>query len=91
MKQHKIDGCQGEFQCEQFDKKFQQETQLEKHKVIHKKFECDDCEQIFKTEGTLQKHLQAAHEEITLHCPFFNNDEDCPYDDECIFVHEDSD
>ena len=23
-------------------------------------------------------------------CHYFNNDKDCPFDDECIFAHEDS-
>ena len=91
LKQHKTDGCQGDFQCEECDQQFQQEAQLEKHKVIHKKFECDDCDKKFKNEGTLQKHLQAAHEDITLYCHFYNNDKECPYGDECIFMHEDSD
>ena len=91
LKQHKNDGCQGEFQCEQCDNKFREESQLDKHKVTHKKFECDDCDKIFKHEGVLQKHIQAAHEDITLFCHFFNNNKDCPYDEECIFVHEDSD
>ena len=90
LKKHKTDGCQGDFQCDECDKKFQQETLLDKHKVTHKKFECDDCDKNFKNEGTLQKHIQAAHEDITLYCHFFNNDKECPYDDECIFVHEDS-
>ena len=68
-----------------------EESQLEKHNKTHKKFECDDCDSIFKREGTLEKHVQAAHEDVTLFCHYFNNGKDCPYEDECIFVHEESD
>ena len=50
-----------------------------------------DCDKIFRREGTLEKHIQAAHEDITLFCHYFNNEKDCPYEDECIFVHEESD
>ena len=48
------------------------------------------CDKIFKHEGTLEKHVQAAHEDVTLFCHYFNNEKDCPYEDECIFVHEES-
>ena len=71
-------------------RKFEQETQLEKHKLTHKKYECLDCDRIFKHEAILERHKQAAHEDITLYCHYFNNEKDCPYEDECIFVHEES-
>ena len=90
LKQHKSDGCKGNFECEECDRTFVKENQLEKHKVIHKKFECDDCERIFKCEAILEKHKQAVHEDVTLYCHYFNNNKDCPFDDECIFLHEDS-
>ena len=34
--------------------------------------------------------MQAAHEEISLFCHYFNNEKDCPFEEECIFVHEES-
>ena len=90
LKKHKADGCQGDFVCEECDKKFQNESKLEMHKLTHKKFECDECDRIFKHQAILEKHIQAAHEDITLYCHYFNNDKDCPYENECIFVHEES-
>ena len=90
LKKHKTDGCEGDFNCEECEKKFRDENQLEKHKLTHKKYECDECDKIFKHEGVLQKHTQAAHEDVTLYCHYFNNDKTCPYDEECIFVHEES-
>ena len=45
----------------------------------------DYYDKIFKHEGVLQKHTQAAHEYVTLYF-----EKDCPYDEECVFVHEES-
>ena len=38
----------------------------------------------------MQKHIQATHDDVTIFCHYFNNQKDCPYDDECVFVHEES-
>ena len=38
----------------------------------------------------MEKRKQAVHEDVTLYCHYFNNDKDRPYDDVCIFLHEDS-
>ena len=27
---------------------------------------------------------------VTIYCHYFNNDEDCPFDDQSIFAHEES-
>ena len=93
LKEHKEEhnSCQGEHQCEECEKRFKKEEQLEAHKkTVHKKYECDECEKIFDFEGNLEKHRQAAHEDVELFCHYFNNDKDCPYEEECIFVHEES-
>ena len=57
---------------------------------MHVKFECDECEKVFRYEAILEKHKEAAHEEFQLFCHYYNNDKDCPYDDECMYIHEDS-
>ena len=57
---------------------------------MHKKYPCDDCDKVFNFEGTLEKHKGAAHENNVLYCHFYNNEKECPYDDQCVFVHEDS-
>ena len=91
LKQHKNSGFQGDFECEECNIKFGKESQLEKHKKMHEKFECDECDKIFKKELTLERHVQAAHEDVTLFCHYFNNKKDWPYEDECIYIHEESD
>ena len=91
LKEHKDEGCQGEFECDECERKFKKESRLEKHKKTHEKFECGDCDKVFKKELTLDRHITAAHENITLFCHYFNNEEDCPFEDECVFVHEESD
>ena len=55
--------------------------------MAHAKFECDDCAKIFNYEVTLEKHKQAVHEDVELYCHYFNNKKDCPYEDQCIFLH----
>ena len=57
---------------------------------MHEKFECDECEKVFGYESVLEKHKEAAHENAELFCHYFNNDKDCPFEDRCIFVHEES-
>ena len=52
----------GYFQCDDCDKCFKEESQLEEHvSKKHKKHECDDCDKVFDYEGTLEKHKGAAH------------------------------
>ena len=57
---------------------------------VHKKYECDECDSVFNFEGVLEKHKEAVHEGIELFCHYFNNGTDCPYEDQCIFLHEES-
>ena len=81
----------GYFQCDECDKCFKEESQLEEHvSKKHKKHECDDCDKVFDYEGTLEKHKGAAHENIVIFCHFYNNNKECPFDDQCVFVHEES-
>ena len=46
---------------------------------------------LFKFESVLEKHNEAGHENVELFCHDFNNEKECPVDDNCIFVHEESD
>ena len=61
------------------------------HKKKHKSFQCDKCSKIFKFNETREKHMQIVHENVKLYCHYFNNDKVCPYKEEFIFLHEDSD
>ena len=89
---HKEDCCSNfEYKCEECEKCFKDENKLQNHRdKMHVKFECDKCEKVFKYEAVLEKHKEAAHEDFPLFCHYYNNDKDCPFDDECMYIHEDS-
>ena len=79
------------FKCDECEKSFKDEKKLRDHtEKMHVKYECDDCDKVFKYEAVFEKHKEAAHEDIELFCHYFNNDKDCPFDDECIYIHEES-
>ena len=56
----------------------------------HKSFRCDQCDKSFQYEETKGKHVTAAHGNVKLYCHFFNNNKECPYNENCIFIHQDS-
>ena len=49
-----------------------------------------DCDKVLRYEALLKKHKEAAHEDVELKCHYYNNDKDCPFEDECIYIHEES-
>ena len=59
-------------------------------KWVNRKFECDECDKVFNYETVLNRHTEAVDEECKLFCHYFNNDKECPYDDQCIYLHEES-
>lgn len=40
--------------------------------------------------GLLEKHVEIVHGSMKIFCYYFNNDYNSPYNDQCIFVHDDS-
>ena len=92
LQDHEEEGCSTtKFECDECEKRFKDEDKLQQHKdKMHEKFECDECEKVFGYESVLEKHKEAAHENAELFCHYFNNDKDCPFEDRCIFVHEES-
>ena len=92
LKKHKEEGCDSDFRCDECEKCFKDENKVQDHvEKMHEKFDCDECDKVFKYEAALEKHKEAAHENVELFCHYFNNNKDCPFEDECIFVHEESD
>ena len=74
-----------------WEKNFKDEERLDIHKEkLHAKFECDECEKDFRYETVLEKHREAAHENTELFCHYFDNDKDCPFDENCLYIHEES-
>ena len=79
------------YPCSECEKEFDEEWKMRAHKKNHTKFKCDICEKTFKCQEVMEKHVKIAHEKMKIYCHFFNNKKICPYDKECIFLHEDSD
>ena len=79
------------FNCSECDKPFKDECMLNEHvQNAHKSYSCDDCDKVFHFEGLLEKHRSATHEGIALFCHYFNNNKECPFENRCIFLHEES-
>ena len=81
----------GKLKCEECHRVFDEMWKLEAHSKTHKKYECDKCDKIFSYEDTLNKHIQISHGNVKLFCHYFNNEKECPFEEECVFLHEHSD
>jgi hypothetical protein len=92
LQKHKNEdcSCKGNFKCDVCDKSFKSESQLNLHIKKHGKFECEECDREYKIEGLLEKHVEVVHGSMKIFCHYLNNDRDCPFEDQCIFAHEDS-
>ena len=82
--------CETSFKCDECGKTFRNQNQLDLHEKRHEKFECEECEMEYNFESLLEKHNEAVHGSMKIFCHYFNNDKDCPFDDQCIFAHEES-
>ena len=80
----------GQFQCDVCDKLFDEEWKFNAHTKSHKLFPCEHCDKKFKYQETRSRHIKATHEHIKLYCHFFNNNVECPFNEQCIFLHEES-
>ena len=77
--------------CDMCGKTFTDEWKFNAHKQNHMVYHgCDLCEKTFKYQETLKKHMTAVHATLKIYCHFYNNDKDCPFKEECIFIHGDS-
>ena len=80
----------GKFKCEVCEWEFNAKWKYEGHIKTCEKNSCDQCDNSFKTTDILNKHIQIAHDKIKIYCHYFNNDDDCPFNEDCVFLHEDS-
>ena len=92
LKKHKIgqDPPKSVFKCDQCEKVFNEEWMMSAHLKTHKKYKCEKCDKTFKYLDIKKKHVLIRHENTKLYCHFYNNQKTCPFDEECIFLHEDS-
>ena len=68
---------------------FNEEWKLNAHKKRHNK--CNQCSKTFKNQDIMEKHKNISHGNMKIYCHFFNNEKKCPYENECIFLHDDAD
>ena len=80
----------GPLECKDCGKTFNEEWKLGAHIKTHEENSCDQCDKEFKSEDVRDKHVKIAHENIKLYCCFYNNDMECVYGEECIFLHKNS-
>ena len=80
----------GSFECRICKRMFIEEWKLRAHEKNHSGFKCDECDKNFRLEEVLGKHVKIHHENVKLYCHFFNNEKDCPYGVNCVFLHEPS-
>ena len=66
------------------------EWKLSAHVRSHKKYTCDHCGKSFPYESIKVKHIKAVHENLKIYCHFYNNQKECPFAEQCIFLHEQS-
>ena len=78
----------GQFDCSECEKTFQEKWKLDAHVKVHEKFACEKCEKKFNSKDIKEKHVKIAHEGLKFYCCFYNNEEECPYQHECVSLHE---
>ena len=79
------------FSCSVCCQEFDEEWKMEVHAKKHTKLTCDQCGKQFKYLDTMEKHIKIVHDKCKLYCHYFNNRKTCPFDKECVFLHEDAD
>ena len=49
---------------------------------------CEQYDKTLKNEEIRKKHISMLHENIKIFCHYFNNSTVCPFDEECVFLHQ---
>ena len=74
--------------CTECEKSFDKEWKLNAHMKVHQKYSCEKCEKSYQYESIKDIHIKVTHYNVKLFCHFYNNEKDCPNDQECVFLHE---
>ena len=80
--QHKHKSTPGQFTCEKCSKTFTEESKLQAHMRNHFEYPCNQCDKQFRYQT---KHITATHGNLKIYFHYFNNDQICPFSDQCIF------
>ena len=93
FKKHMIEHRQkgDTFSCDLCGSEFTEEWKMLAHKKNHTKFNCEKCDKKFKYQVIKEKHMSISHGNKILYCHYFNNRKKCPFEENCIFIHDDSD
>ena len=78
------------FKCDLCEHIFSEKWKMEAHMKTCKTSRCELCYKTFKYEDLKKKHTLITHEGFKMYCHFFNNGKTCPYDQDCVFLHEHS-
>ena len=78
------------FKCDHCEKDFNEKWKLNAHSKTCRMKKCDVCDKTFKYEDLRKKHMLITHENFKIYCHFYNNEKTCPYNEDCVFLHEDS-
>lgn len=76
--------------CDHCGKVFNEQWKMTAHLKTCKQNQCEMCDKTFKYEELKKKHMLITHENFRIYCHFYNNEKTCPYDKECVFLHEES-
>lgn len=91
LKEHIVSVHPLTIKCRFCEETFDQTWKLEKHIKIHveKRFECEKCGQKFHLKWRLMKHKEVHQSENGRFCHYFNNCQECPFQElGCMFRHE---
>ena len=61
------------------------------HIKSHNNYQCNQCDKSFKYLGIMKKHIKITQENAKLYFHYFNNNIMCPFNEGCLFLHEDAD
>ena len=86
----RIHSSERSFVCTKCERVFDENWKLNAHMKKHREHPCQFCEKSFKFKDILEKHVKITHESYKLYCHFYNNEKECPFKEDCIFLHEDS-
>jgi hypothetical protein len=77
--------------CGQYEKTFDEEWKMNAHMKSYKNYPCSQCGKTFKYLEILKKHSKITHENFKIYFHYFNNNQICQFQEECLFLHEEAD